>query len=566
LAGYDLRRIPIYCTDVLILGTGVAGLSAALEAAHRRDVIVVAKAGLTDTNTAWAQGGIAAVLGEKDTIASHRDDTLRVGQGLCEFNIVELVTSRGPAAVGSLADAGATFDRDEEGSLDLMREGGHSHARVLHAQGDLTGREIERVLAEQVRKAPRVSVFEKTFIVDLLTDPDGACVGALAWKDGVGFLAFSAPRTVLATGGAGWVFRETTNPPIATADGLAIAFRAGAALRDLEFMQFHPTTLYVAGAARLLVSEIVRGKGAILVDRNGHRFMFDYHKDGELAPRDVVARAIVRQMVKTQDTSAYLDLRPIGGNVERMFPHMSQICGFFDINIAKDRVPVRPAAHYCVGGVEVDAKGKTTIPGLYAAGEVASSGLHGANRIGSNSLLEGLVFGAIVGEEVSSARVSNAAAVPTGAFQRAVRDESRAVHLDLEDVAYSVRSLMGRLLGVERTAEGLDDAVARLDGWARYLFSFEFESPRAFEVANIVTVARLMAEAARARTESRGTHYRTDHPERDDQHWQVHSRVMHAAGGALLTFQSLHSPEPRAPKATKPNTKKTRSPAGQKHR
>jgi L-aspartate oxidase len=526
-----------------VIGTGIAGLSAAIEASKRRDVLIVAKSELEETNTAWAQGGIAAVLDAKDSIASHRDDTLRVGQGLCEYDVVESVTGEGPAAVRFLAALGATFDRHKDGSFDLLREGGHTHARVLHAQGDLTGREIERALATRARQGERISVFEKTFVVDLLTNGDGRCTGAIAWKEGVGLLAFAASTTILATGGAGWLFRETTNPPIATGDGIALAFRAGASIRDLEFMQFHPTTLYVAGAGRLLVSEIVRGKGGILVDRTGYRFMFDYHKDGELAPRDVVARAIVRQMVKTKDTSAYLDLRAIAGDVREQFPHLAEVCSFFDIHIRRDRIPVRPAAHYCVGGVAVDPEGRTDVPGLYAVGEVASSGLHGANRIGSNSLLEGLVLGAVVGENAASVK-GLTSGLPAGTFRRPVRKESRSVRLDLEDVAYSVRSLMGRLLGVERSGDGLDEAVSRLEGWARYLFSFEFDSPRAFEVANIVTAARLMAESARARLESRGTHYRTDHPDRDDEHWRAHTRIRHAGPLAELTFEPLRSPGP----------------------
>lgn len=538
LVDYDLRRVPIYCTDVLVLGSGIAGLSVALEASKRRDVIVAAKANLKETNTAWAQGGIAAVLGQDDHLKSHRDDTLTVGQGLCETEIVNLVISRGPAAIAELTKRGARFDTSDSGELDLQREGGHSRARVAHAQGDQTGREIERALAEQAVTNPRISIFENTFAVDLLKDGDGNCIGAIAWKRDVGLLALIARRTVLATGGAGWMFRETTNPPIATADGVAMAFRAGATVRDMEFIQFHPTTLYVAGAGRLLVSEIVRGKGGTLVDRKGHRFMFDYHSDGELAPRDVVSRAIVRQMVKTGDTSAYLDLRNIEGDVRSLFPHLAEVCKFFEIDIARDRIPVRPAAHYCIGGVEVDVKGKTTIPALYAVGEVASCGLHGANRIGSNSLLEGAVFGTIVGEEVSSGS-DGQTTLPKDSYHRPVRKSSSSIRVDVDDVAYTVRSLMTRLVGVERSGDALDDAVARLDGWARYLFAFEFDTARAFEVANIVTVSRLVAEGARFRRESRGTHYRTDYPERDDTNWRLHTRLRPTPGGAQISLEPL---------------------------
>ncbi len=538
----DLRRLPNFFTDVLVLGSGIAGLAAALEAAESHDVMLVAKADLGETNTAWAQGGIAAVLGADDSVVTHRADTERVGQGLCEEDVVARVTALGPAAVRQLSSVGARFDLQPDGTFELLREGGHSRARVLHAQGDLTGREIERVFLELARAHPRIGAFDHTFAVDLLTDEAGACVGALAWKQGTGPVVIGASRTILATGGAGCVYRETTNPPIATGDGLAMAFRAGAAVRDLEFLQFHPTTLYVAGAARLLVSEIVRGKGGLLVDRHGERFMAEFHPDGELAPRDVVARAIVRQMVKTRDTSAYLDLRPIAGDVRTLFPHMAEVCSFFDIDISRDRIPVRPAAHYCVGGVEVDPEGRTSVPGLFAVGEVASSGLHGANRIGSNSLLEGLVLGRAVGTAAAAEAISPSRP-PRGTLQRPIRRSSAGtIRLDLEDVAYSVRSLMARLVGVERSREGLQDAIERLDVWERYLFSFPFEGARAFEVVNLVTVARLMAESARFREESRGTHYRSDFPDRRDDRWRVHTRIVPDGSSARIETEALRAP------------------------
>lgn len=501
-------------------------------------MILVAKAGLRETNTAWAQGGIAAVLGLDDSLRSHIDDTIQVGQGLCENKVVEKVIGDGPRALAALQSFGAEFDRNPDGTLDLQREGGHSHARVVHARGDLTGREIERAMVEQALRTPTIQPFENTFAIDLLKDANGACMGVLAWKQDLGFVAFAARRTVLATGGAGWLYRETTNPPISTADGIAMAFRAGAALRDLEFIQFHPTTLYVAGAGRLLVSEIVRGKGGILVDRHGRRFMEEYHSDLELAPRDVVSRAIVRQMEKTRDTSAYLDLRNIKGDVLQLFPHMAEVCKFFDIDISRDRIPVRPAAHYCVGGVEVNENGETTIANLYAVGEVASSGLHGANRIGSNSLLEGIVFGTRIGRSAASAG-RGGVVLPRFYYERKVRPDSGSIRLDIEDVAYTIRSLMTRSVGVERSDDGLGDAAGRLDGLARYMFAFELGHARAFEVANLVMVARLVAEAARYRCESRGTHYRTDYAARNDTKWRLHTRLVARAGGVRIESSPL---------------------------
>ncbi|MBL8693021.1 MAG: L-aspartate oxidase [Planctomycetes bacterium] len=546
LADYDLRRTPVYFTEVLVIGSGVAGLSAALEAAESRDVALVAKAPLEESNTLWAQGGVAAVLGVDDSLESHRRDTMEVGQGLCEQDVVDEVTGGGRSAIESLSELGVRFDRRPNGSLELLLEGGHSHERVVHAQGDSTGKAIEQALVARVRSHPRIEAYERTHVVDLLLDDAGSCLGALAIGPEGRPLVLGAARTILATGGAGCVYRETTNPPVATGDGVAIAFRAGAAVRDLEFFQFHPTTLYIAGAARLLVSEIVRGKGGILVDRHGHRFMPDYHPDGELAPRDVVSRSIVRQMVKVNDTSAYLDLSRIPGDVRQLFPHVAQVCGFFDIDIAHDRIPVRPAAHYFVGGVEVDAEGRTSIPGLLAVGEVASSGLHGANRIGSNSLLEGLVLGRIVGSHAAR-DAGGKVTLPRGPLRREETREVSNVRLDVEDVAYSVRSLMGRMVGVERVRPDLDLAIERLDAWARYLFKFRFTSAREFEVANLVTVARLVAESAAFREESRGTHYRTDHPERDDARWRVHTRIVRRGSQALLEAVPLRAPSPIQP-------------------
>ena len=365
LVPFDARRLPSYRCDVLVVGSGVAGAMAAVVAAAEADVLVVAKGDLSETNTNWARGGVAAVWGAEDSVEAHVEDTLRVAQGLAHESVVRRVVSGGRAAVERLIEWGARFDRLNDSQYALSREGGHSVPRVLHAMGDRTGREVQRVLNDKLREERRIQVFEGVFIVDVLTDGDGCACGAIGYEEGRGLVVFEARRTILACGGAGQIYRETTNPVIATGDGVALALRAGARVRDPELVQFHPTLLYIAGASRVLISEIVRGAGAELRDRHGHRFMVDYHADAELAPRDIVSRAIFRQMVQTRDTSVYLHLNTVGGNVAERFPGIAEVCRYFDIDIARDPVPVRPGAHYFIGGVEVDAEGRTSVPGLY---------------------------------------------------------------------------------------------------------------------------------------------------------------------------------------------------------
>ncbi len=501
---------------MLVVGGGIAGATAALHAAAAgAEVLVLAKEGLQDSNTAWAQGGIAAVLEPDDSVELHLRDTVRVGAGLCDRGVARAIVQRSGEALAWLQELGARFDRRPNGSLALSREGGHSTHRVVHANGDATGAEIQRTLADAMAGDPRVTVRTGAFVRDLLLD-EGRCVGALALVDGLA-LAVEAGAVIVATGGCGQIYRETTNPTGASGDGLALCFRAGARLADVEFVQFHPTTLYIAGASRFLISEVVRGAGAVLRDRNGERFMHGAHPMAELAPRDVVSRAILDRMVQTGDTHVYLDLSTVAGDPHRLFPSISRICSAFDLDIAREPIPVRPGAHYFVGGVVAGPEGRTNVPGLFAVGEVASTGLHGANRLASNSLLEGAVVGRDAGRLAAAECHSRAGGLPRKvAGLTPAENPPRLLH---EDLLYSLKSLMWRQVGLRREVTGLQEARGRIAFWHHYLTRAPIGDRRSAELANLLTVAALVTEGALRRQESRGTHFRIDRPERDDGAW-----------------------------------------------
>jgi len=523
LTGFDTFQVPHRFTDVLVIGAGLAGCRAAIAAATMPGtrVTVLAKGTLVDANSEHAQGGIAAVLGPEggDSPELHVEDTLRAGCGLGDPEIVEVVVREGIGRVRELIDWGAQFDRGEE-RFRLAQEGGHSRPRILHARGDYTGHELLRTLLDHLRGEPRIHLIENCFAIDLLTE-DSRCIGAMAYEEGTGLEAIWARAVVIATGGAGRLFRETTNPPNATGDGVAMAFRAGAVIRDMEFVQFHPTTLYVAGADRFLITEAARGEGGKLKDRYGRAFMKDYHPDAELAPRDVVSRAILSQLAKVQDSRVFLDLTGLDpAFVRRRFPNVDQICRSFGIDITKDPIPVRPSAHYMIGGIRADPDGATNIEGLYASGEAASTGLHGANRLGSNSLLEALVFGHRAGNAAAAKAVSlPKIQVPT---HRTIGERRRETSLDLPDLMHSLQSLMGRLVGIERAGPGLEEAVHQIEHWTRYALDVDFHKPDGWTLQNLLTAAGLVARAALARRESRGVHYRTDFPATDDETWLAH--------------------------------------------
>jgi L-aspartate oxidase len=529
LIPFKASRLPQQFTDVLVIGGGVAGLRAAIAAADGgADVVLLTKDTIDQSNTWYAQGGIAAVLQPLDSLESHVADTEKGGAGLCDHEAVEIVVREGPRRVLELLEWGANFDKQAGNAhgLAFTREGGHSFARILHAFGDATGMELATTLIRIVRERETIRVSENSFAIDLVTD-DGKCRGVLALIGGQVSIIW-AKRTILASGGAGALYRESTNPPIATADGHAMAFRAGATLQDMEMVQFHPTTLYIAGASRSLITEAVRGEGAYLVDRNGRRFMPEYHEMAELAPRDVVSRAIVEEIRKTNYTHVYLDVRHMASEGFRLrFPQLAKLLEQFGIDPVKELIPVHPAAHYMIGGVDADMSGRTSLPGLYAIGEAGCSGLHGANRLGSNSLLEGLAFGARAGEDAARAVEDEGPTVAAHLEHRI--SASAKTTLDIADVKSSLKSVMWRNVGIERTGDRLDETREIISFWSRYVMDKTFE-PAAlgqavtagWELQNMLTVCALITWAAQARTESRGVHYRLDYPVRDDIHWRLH--------------------------------------------
>ena len=514
LVGFDPRDLPHHFTDVLVIGGGLAGLRVALGIRSPHRVLVVTKDEVRESNSAYAQGGIAGVLDPEDDFNDHIADTLAAGKGLCDPEVVALVVREAPQRIAELIAWGTEFDQ-ENGHVALTLEGGHSHPRIVHALGDATGREVMRAVIKQAGIQPNVRIWQNSFTIDLLTY-QGRCRGALVWDRRRGPALVWARAVVLATGGAGQLFRESTNPSIATADGHALAYRAGAELRDMEFMQFHPTVLYIAGSARHLITEALRGEGAYLRDRNGLRFMPKYHPLAELAPRDDVSRAITEQMARTQHPCVYLDLSHLDGvHVRQRFPGIDKLCKGFDLDITRDPIPVRPGAHYMIGGVTIDSVGRTTLPGLWAAGEVTSSGLHGANRLASNSLLEGLVHGARASEDIArtlDAEGPHRLEVPPLA---PTDFENGHEPLDLSDIRDSLRALMWRSVGINRDAKGLTEAAEQVDFWCRYVLGHVFQDPAGWTLQNMLIAARLMISAALTREESRGVHTRRDFPSAD---------------------------------------------------
>ena len=530
LIPFRASRLAQQVTDVLVIGGGVAGLRAAIAAAQGgAEVLVLCKDTVEQSNTWYAQGGIAAVLQPLDSVEAHVRDTELVGVGLCDERAVRIVVEEGPKRVLELLSWGAHFDKQAGNPHDLAfgLEGGHSYARILHAYGDATGKELAQTLINKVRSFDSVRISENSFAIDLITD-EGRCAGVLALINEQVHVIW-ARRTIVASGGAGQLWRESSNPKIATADGHAMAYRAGATLQDMEMVQFHPTTLYVAGSSRALITEAVRGEGAYLIDRNGHRFMPEYHKDAELAPRDVVARAIVEQIRKTFFTHVFLDVRHLDpAKFRQRFPQLAQLCEQFDIDPSKDPIPVHPATHYMIGGVDCDLVGRTSLNGLYAVGEASCSGLHGANRLASNSLLEGLVFGARAGEDAARDAKEHHVAFPQDLEHRI--EQSAKTELDIADVKSSLRSVMWRNVGIERTGDRLAETREIIAFWSRYVMDKTFDPDEigagaavaGWELQNMLTVCALIASAAYTRTESRGAHYRLDHRDRDDAHWRLH--------------------------------------------
>ncbi|MCK5113219.1 MAG: L-aspartate oxidase [Phycisphaerae bacterium] len=526
LVSFSSHRLPHIFTDVLVIGGGAAGLRSAIEAANHGQVIVLSKGPKLESNTYYAQGGMAAVIDPADSLEDHIDDTLRTGIEINDKKIVEQCIRSAPQCVEELRDWGVQFDTDGD-NLRLGREGGHNASRIVHALGDATGRAIEENLFAKAEATPDIKIFDECFALDLLTDPpegggDARCVGAITYHPKHGMQIIQAKVVILAAGGAGMIWRETSNPSGATGDAIAMVFRAGGQLGDMEMMQFHPTTLYIAGSTRSLVSEAVRGEGAYLVNRNGERFMPDYHEMAELAPRDVVSRAILDYMGKTGTNKVYLDVRKIGAKrFAKRFPSIFQKCCDFDIDLDTELIPVHPAAHYMIGGAWVDSCGRTSIAGLLACGEAACTGLHGANRLASNSLTEALVYGKITGQTAAEELEKTGGKFTPRAIDWTVEHSTRT-ELDLSDIRNSLRSVMWRNTGIVRDAQHLTETLEIIEFWGRYVLDKEFfNDPRGWEIQNMLTAAWVIVQGAILRTETRGVHHRKDYPETDP-NWARH--------------------------------------------
>ncbi|MCL6559850.1 MAG: L-aspartate oxidase, partial [Firmicutes bacterium] len=506
--------------EVLIIGGGLAGLMAALAASERADVAVLSKLYPTRSHSGAAQGGFNSALGEDDSIEAHIFDTVQGGDYLGDQEAIEVLCSDGPEVILELERLGVPWTRREDGRLAQRSLGGAGFPRACFA-ADFSGHVVLHTLYEQILRRG-VKIYPEWYLLKLLVE-DGRVAGVLAYDLArASFEVVRSKAVILATGGCGRVFSKTTNAHASTGDGMALAYRAGAVLSDLEFVQFHPTVLYVAGAARSLITEAVRGEGAYLRDKNGYRFMLDEDPRAERATRDVVSQAIFRCMERTQHPNVYLDMTHLDPQVaRRRFPGIDRVCRSFGLDLTRDLIPVRPGAHYCIGGVTVDLEGRTTVPGLWAAGEVTCSGLHGANRLASNSLLEGLVFG------TSCARgaVREIRQMPDrwqAGPNRYIIPNSDPDLLDVADITNSLRALMVRNMGIVRDRRRLLDAQRDVAFWCRYVLSREFTDRRGWELQNMLTISRLMIGSALAREESRGCHFRSDFPNRDDRNWQRH--------------------------------------------
>ncbi|WP_166245689.1 L-aspartate oxidase [Paenibacillus turpanensis] len=518
LIDLSLHELPREQTDVIVIGAGIAGLFAAIKASEKHNVLLITKKSVYESNTRYAQGGIAAVFSEDDSPAYHRQDTLIAGAGLCSHDAVEILVHEGPEGVHDLIRMGTVFDEEENGTYALTREGAHSQRRILHAQGDATGYEIVRALAEKAKEDKRITVWDDHFVVDLVTDKR-VCYGAVVQKPDGSKVYLEAKATILCSGGAGQLYRYTTNPEVATCDGIAMAFRAGAHIQDVEFVQFHPTSLCYPGAPRFLISEAVRGEGGVLRNIRGERFMEKYHEQLELAPRDVVARAIVNEMDETKSTFVYLDITHESPELIRhRFPTIYEFCLRYGLDMTTDWIPVAPAAHYMMGGVKTGLSGETSVKRLYACGEVSCTGVHGANRLASNSLSEAIVFGRRIIEHIENLDPISEEPQPEFDYdhQRKYPPTQAIVEKRLK-----LQKIMVRHVGLLRSEKGLRKAIEELKRQLP-IYDSLLTKQEEYEFANLLTCALLTSQAALIREESRGAHFREDFPERDDIVWKKH--------------------------------------------
>ncbi|OIP64384.1 MAG: L-aspartate oxidase [Nitrospirae bacterium CG_4_9_14_3_um_filter_53_35] len=510
------QYLPVKSTDFLVIGSGVAGLRAAIELSRHGKVLVLTKDEATAGSTGFAQGGIAVVLSDEDEITFHFDDTIRAGAGLCDEEAVRVLVEEGPERILELISWGTEFDR-EGTKLAFTQEAAHSKRRIVHAQGDSTGKEVERSLLFYVRTLKDVQKLDFHYTIDLIIQ-DGVCLGVyLLDEEGKKISAVTAKATILATGGSGFLYQQTSNPPVSTGDGMAMAYRAGADLVDMEFVQFHPTTLYLPGAPFFLLSEAMRGEGARLLNIYGQEFTHKYHPEKDLAPRDIVSRAIVSEMVETHSLHVYLDLTHLNPDfIRKRFPRICSTCLSYGIDVTRHRIPVSPAAHYMMGGIRTDLNGATNIPGLYAAGEAACTGVHGANRLASNSLLEGVVFGARAGSAAAhySRKIKKLPERVLNPFlEKPVAGEDQIAEVD--EVRGILRKLLWDRVGIIRCGKSLSEAMAMLQEWKPFMERI-YRHRKGLELQNMITVATLITQAALMRKESVGAHYRTDCPHKSE--------------------------------------------------
>ncbi|UCG78534.1 MAG: L-aspartate oxidase [Nitrospirota bacterium] len=501
-------------TDFLIIGSGVAGLRAAIELAPHGQVVVVTKDQPGESSTRYAQGGVAAALSDEDEVGIHLNDTLKAGDGLCRRESVEVLVNEGPTRILELMEWGAEFDK-EGSNLSFALEAAHSKKRVLRAHGDSTGKEIERVLVNKVRSLPTVSRYSFAYSPDLIVK-DNTCYGAYIIKDRK-TSAIVAKATLLATGGAGQIFARTTNPFVATGDGMAISYRAGAVLENMEMVQFHPTALYSPAAPQFLLSEAMRGEGALLRNINGQEFMKKYHPDGEMATRDVVSRAIVSEIFATKSDHVYLDLTHMDKEfIKNRFPAIYSTCLNYEFDITEQMVPVSPAAHYIIGGVKTNIDTLTEIRGLYVAGEAASTGVHGANRLASNSLLEGLVFGARAGESIIRNPLDDEEIKDAGLkVERESSGRSFSTIVQYDEIRSKLRKIMWDRAGIIRCDRSLKEALDAFEQW-HWILDKEFMTRRELELKNMIQVGLIITTSAMERTCSVGAHFRSDYKEKDN--------------------------------------------------
>jgi len=516
LIDFDLAEMPRFETEVIVVGAGIAGLFTAIKAAESAKVLIVTKKSLLDSNTQHAQGGIAAVISDEDSPAYHRQDTLIAGAGLCLPEAVDVLVHEGPEGVRELIRMGTQFDI-ENGTFALTREGAHSQRRILHAHGDATGAEIVRALSEKVKTHPNIEIWNDHFAIDVVTQGN-ECFGVIVQRPDGQRVFVSGKATVLCTGGAGQLYRYTTNPDIATCDGIAMAYRAGAYIRDMEFVQFHPTALCYPGAPRFLISEAVRGEGAVLRNIRGERFMEKYHPQLELAPRDVVARAIVSEMEQTKSIFVYLDITHEPADMVRhRFPNIYEFCLKYGLDLTTDWIPVAPAAHYMMGGIKTGLYGETSVKRLYACGEVSSTGVHGANRLASNSLSEAVVFGRRITEAIRKLDKPG----PVAPFSFSLNRVNGARQAVIER-RLKLQKIMLRYVGLKRNLKGLEKGLGELKRQLPF-FEYRLSQREEYEFANLLAAALITTQAALVRQESRGAHYREDFPERDDLVWRKHT-------------------------------------------